>query len=85
VLSVIESDVESLIEARWKILQRRVVAADIGVADVAHRYRGRCELAAMTISAGLVTGKTRGCRVIGSFVTGVAGKGTVSLAGVKEF
>jgi hypothetical protein len=85
VLRVIESHIESLIEARWKILQRRIVAADISVADVAHRYRGCCELAAMAIGAGLVTREARRCRVIGSLVTGIAGEGTVSLTGVKEF
>jgi hypothetical protein len=85
VLGVIEPDVESLVEARGKTLQRRIVAGDICVADNAHGYRGRRELSAVTVSAGFVTRETRGCRVVGSFVTGVAGEGAVSLARVKEF
>jgi hypothetical protein len=61
VLRVIELDVEWFVETRWKIFQRRIVAADIHVTDLAHRNLRRCELAAMTIRAGFVTGKARCC------------------------
>ena len=60
VLGVIEFDVELFVEARGKTLQRRIVARDICVADNAHRYRRRCELSAVTVGAGFVTGKMRG-------------------------
>src|SRR5256885_7192110 len=51
----------------------------------AHRYRGCGELTAMTISACFVSGESRRCGVVRSFVASVAGKGTVSLAGVQKF
>ena len=69
VLGVIESDIESFVEARGKTLQRRIVAGDICVADDAHGYRRRRELSAMAVSAGFMAGETRGCGVVGSFVT----------------
>jgi hypothetical protein len=69
VLRMIELDVERLVEARWKTLQRWIVAADVCVTDDAHRNRGRCELASMTLGAGFVTRKARRSRVISSFVT----------------
>ena len=79
VLRVIELDVERFVEACREILERRIATADVGMADHAHRDRGRSELAAMTVSAGLVTGKAWRCSVIGPFVTRVAGEGTVPL------
>jgi hypothetical protein len=85
VLRVIEFHIEWFVEARGKILQRRVIAADVGVTDLAHRDLWRRELAAMTIRARFVTGKTRRRRVVGALVTRVAGEGTVTLAAVKEF
>lgn len=85
VLRVIEPHVESFVEACGEILEGRIVAADVGVADNAHRDRRRCELAAVTISAGFMTGEARRCGVVGSFVTRVAGEGTVALARVHEF
>src|ERR1044071_605917 len=85
VLRVIELHVEWFVEAGRKILERRIVAARVCVADNAHRYLRRCELAAMTISARLVTGKARRCRVVCAFVTRVAGEGIVLLARVKKF
>ena len=85
VLCVIEADVETLVEAGWKILQRWIVAADVCVTDDAHRYRRRRELSAMTVGAGFVTREAWRCRVVSSLVTGVAGEGAVSLARVKEF
>jgi predicted deacetylase len=69
VLRVIEFDVEGFVEPRWKVFERRVVAADIHVTDRAHRYLRRGELAAMTISACFVTRKARGCRVVAALVT----------------
>ena len=47
------------VEARGKVFQGRIVTGRVRVADDAHRYLRRCELAAVTISAGLVTGKPR--------------------------
>lgn len=82
---MIELDVERLVEARGKTLQRWIVAADVGVTDDAHRNRGRRELTSMTLGAGFVTREARRCRVIASFVTRVAGEGTVPLAIVQEF
>jgi len=69
VLCVIEADVETLVESRWEVLQRRIVAADVCVADNAHRNRGRRELSAMTVSAGFVTREAWRCRVVSSLVT----------------
>ena len=83
-LCVIELHVERFIEARRKILQRRIVAADVSVADHAHRHLRRGELAAMAICARLVTGETRCCRVVAALVTGVAGERTVTLTVVKK-
>ena len=82
VLRVVELHVETLVETRRKILQRRVSALRIRVTDETHRNRRRCELSAMAISAGFVTGEARGSGVVGAFVTRRAGKGTVSLARV---
>ena len=82
---MIEPHVESLIETRRKVFQRRIIAGDICVADNAHGYRGRCELSAVTVSAGFVARETRRCGVVGSLVTGVAREGSVSLARVKKF
>ena len=68
VLSVIEFDVESLVEARRKTLQRRIVAGDICVADNAHRYRRRRKLRAVAVSAGAMTWEAWCCGVVGSLV-----------------
>jgi hypothetical protein len=84
VLSVIEFDVEGFVEAGGEILQRRIAAADVRVADRTHRDLRRRELAAMTVSTRFVTRKARRRGVIGALVTGVAGKGTVTLAVVKK-
>jgi hypothetical protein len=72
-LGVIELDVERFIEACGKTLQRRLVAFGISVTDQTHGYRRRRELPTMTVSAGLVTGKTRRGGVVRPFVTGRAG------------
>ena len=79
VLGVVKFHIEWFVEAGRKILQRRIVTTHVSVADGAHRYLRCRELAAVTISAGFVTGKARRCRVIGAFVTRVAGEGTMSL------
>ena len=84
VLRVIELHIEAFVETRREILQRRISALCIGVTDETHRNRRRCELSAMTISAGLVTREAGRGGVVGAFVTGSAGNGTVSLAGVEE-
>ena len=84
VLSVIELDVERLVEACRKILQRGITAVDVAVADDAHRDGRRRELAAVAISAGFVTGEARRHRVVPSFVTRIAGDGAVPLAGMKK-
>jgi len=83
-LRVIELDIEWFVEACGKIFQRRIVAADVGVTNLAHRDLRRRELAAMTIRARFVTGKPRCRRVVGALVTRVAGQGTVTLAVVKK-
>ena len=85
VLRMIEANVEALVEASRKVLQPGIVATDIRVANQAHRHGGRGELTAMTVSTRFVTGKTWCRGVVGSFVAGVAGNGSVTLAGVKEF
>lgn len=84
-LNVIKFHVESLVEARGKIFERRIVAGDICVADDTHRYRGRRELSAVTVSAGFVTWEAWGGGVVGSLVTRVAGERAVFLAGVEKF
>lgn len=84
VLRVIEFHVELFVEACREIFQRRIVAADVGVADRTHRDSGRSELTAMTVSAGFVTGETWSCGVVGSFMARIAGEGTVALRVVKE-
>jgi hypothetical protein len=85
VLRVIELHVEWFVEARRKIFQRWIVAADVGMADGTHRDSGRGELAAMTISAGFMTGEAWRCGVVGSFVARVAGERVVALGVVKKF
>jgi len=84
VLRVIELDVEWFVEARRKVLQRRIVAADIRMTDLAHRNLRRRELAAMTIGARFVPRKARRRGVVSALVTRVAGEGTVALAVVKK-
>ena len=69
VLRVIEFDVEGLVEAYGKIFERWIVAADVRVADRAHRHLRCRELAAVTVGAGFVTGKARRCRVVAALVT----------------
>ena len=61
VLRVIKFHVERFVEARGKVFQRRIVSACVHVADDAHRYLRRCELAAMTISARFVTREAWRC------------------------
>jgi hypothetical protein len=84
VLCVIELHVETFVEARGKILERRISALRICVTYETHRNRRRRELSAMTISAGFVTRETRRGGVVGAFVTGRAGERTVSLARVEK-
>jgi hypothetical protein len=57
VLRVVKFHVEWFVKARRKVFERRIVTGRVRVADNAHRYLRRCELAAMAISAGFVTGK----------------------------
>jgi len=80
VLRVIELHVETLVEARGKTPQWWIAALRVGVTDQTHRNRGRRELSAMTVSARFVTGEAWPRRVVGAFVTGGAGEGTVTLA-----
>jgi hypothetical protein len=84
VLRVVKLHVERFLEAGGEVLQRRVVAADVRMANHAHRYCRRGELTAMTISACFVTREARRCGVVRSFVASVTGKGTVSLAGMQK-
>ena len=84
VLLVIEFYIEWFVEAGGKVFQRRIITARVRVADDAHRYLRCCELTAMTISARFVTRKARRCRVVGSFVTRVAGERAVFLTRVQE-
>jgi hypothetical protein len=81
---MIELNVESFIESRWEIFERRVAALRIAMANQAQRNGRRRELSAMTISAGFVTGEARRGGVVCAFVTGSAGEGTVSLTGVEK-
>ena len=84
VLRVIELDVERFVKARRKIFERRIVAADVRVTDLAHRHLRRRELAAMTIGAGFVSGEARRRRVVGTLVTRVACERAVALAVVQK-
>jgi hypothetical protein len=55
------------------------------MADEAHGHSRRDKLGKMTIVAGFVAGKSRRWRIVcGSFVTRVAGKRRVTLAGVEK-
>ena len=85
VLRVIEFDVEWFVEAGGEVFQRRIVAADVRVADSAHRNLRRGELTAVTIGARFVTRKAWRCGVVSTLVTRVTGKGSVLLTRVKEF
>ena len=69
VLRVIEFDVEGFVEARGKVFERWVTAADIRVTDRAHRHLRCGELAAVTIGASFVTWEAWRCRVVGALVT----------------
>jgi hypothetical protein len=55
VLRVIKFHVKWFVEGGGKVLQRWIITACVRVADDAHRYLRRCELAAMTIGARFVT------------------------------
>ena len=68
-LHVIEFDVEGFFEARGEVFEWRVAGANVCVTDSAHRHLRRCELAAVTISAGFVTREARCCRVVSALVT----------------
>ena len=84
VLRVVKLDVECFVEAGWKTLQGRIVAADVGMTDLAHRHLRGGELAAMAFSAGFVAWKAWRCGVVRSLVTGVAGERSVTLARVEK-
>ena len=84
VLRVVELHIKSFIESRREILERWVAALRVAVANQAHRNCRRRELSAMTIRASFVTGEARRRGVVSAFVTGGAGEGTVSLAGVEK-
>lgn len=82
VLRVIELNIESFIESRREIFERWVAALRVAVANQTHRNCRRRELSAVTIRASFMTGEARRGGVVGAFVTGRAGEGTVSLARV---
>ena len=82
VLSVIEFHVEPLVESGGKVLQWWITAFCICVADHTHLNRRRCELPAVAVGAGFMTGKARCRGVVGTLVARVAGEGTVSLTRV---
>ena len=83
-LSVIEFDVEGLVKPRRKTFQRRIRAVDVSMADGAHRNIRRNKLREVTIGAGFVSGKPRRGGIVGSLMTGSAGKRSVTLAVVLE-
>ena len=84
VLRVIEFHVERFVEARWKTPERGIVALGIGVTDQAHRYSRSRELSAVTIRAGLMTGKAGRCRIVAAFVTRRAGDRAMTCAVVNK-
>jgi len=59
VLRVVKLHVEWFVEACREAFEWRIVTGRVRVADYAHRYLRRCELAAMTISAGFMAWKAR--------------------------
>ena len=69
VLRVIELNVEAFIESRWKILERWVAALRVAMANQTHRNGRHCELAAVAIRAGFVSGEEWRGGVVGAFVT----------------
>ena len=85
VLRVVELHSEGFVEARGKILQRRIAALGVGVTDQAHRDRRRRELSAMAVGAGFVTGEARRRGIVGAFVTRGARECAMALAAVKKF
>lgn len=69
VLRVIKLHVEWFVEACREIFEWWITGADVCVTDHAHRHLWCGELAAMTISAGLVTRKARCGGVVRALMT----------------
>ncbi|HKB65397.1 MAG TPA: hypothetical protein VKC61_06035 [Pyrinomonadaceae bacterium] len=84
VLSVVELDVEALIELRRETFQGRVAAVDVCMADDTHRDSGRYKLTGVTTDAGFVAWKNRRGRVVLALMTRSAGERSMALAGVLE-
>ena len=85
VLGMVKLHIEAFIEPRRKTLKRRLGALNIRMTNQAHRNSRSEELGPVTVGAGLVTGKFWSSRIIcAAFVTGGAGKGSVTLAAVDE-
>src|SRR5512132_2121004 len=84
VLSVIEFDVETLIEFCRKTFHRRVAAVHVRVTDDTHRHGGRYKLPGVATDTGLVFRKTERGGDVFALMTGTAGERSMTLAGVLE-
>jgi len=74
VLCVIEFQIEALIKLRGKILQRRLGAVDVCMADAAEGNIWRDKLCQVAASARRVSRKARDGRIVAALVTRVTGK-----------
>ena len=84
VLDVIELHIETLFESVRKALQRWTIAANIRVADRAHRHVWRSELRQMTARAIFVARETGPSGIVIAMMTARASNGRVTLTGVQE-
>ena len=84
VLGMIELQVEAFFEFVGEGFQRRISAADIGVADRAHRGICRDELCPMAFNAIFVSGKAGPGGIIIPMMTTGAGSRCVTLTAVQE-
>src|SRR5688572_10596708 len=66
VLRVIELNIESFIESRREIFERWVAALRVAVANQTHRNGRHCELAAVAVRAGFVSGEAWCGGVVGA-------------------
>jgi hypothetical protein len=84
-LGMVKLYIKGFVEVCREIFQRRIVTADVSMANSAHWYLRSCELAPVAFGARFVTGEAWRGGIVSAFVARVAGKGTVFLARVKEF